>query len=351
MRLLAAIVSALLLPACVCGWLYNSPWPEPVEPVRVVTDDGWSLDLRHVPRSAGPTRARPVIVLHGIVANGRNMDFDEHHSIARSLARDGFDVWVPSLRGVGDSEKRDGDDPGYGFDAHVLHDLPAIIGEVQRRTGSAEVDFVGHSMGGLVLYAHLARGGGGIGRAVTLGSPVRLHWTGLVEQVVGSVTGLATLTTFPLRAATLTTLPVQGAWSGPVERMLTTPDNTRPDVWRRFLSVSVDDIPQRLLEQFAGWVEHKRFASRDGSVDYLAGLSNVHVPTLVVAGKVDGMAPPWSVRPAFDRLGSEEKQWVVLGEASGCVADYSHMDMLLGERADREVFPRVAAFLSQEARR
>lgn len=346
----ALLVAAMPMPSCVMAHLYASDWPQPSEAHRVVTEDGWELDLRRVPASGPVRRERPVVLLHGIVTNGRNMDLDEEHSLARHLARDGFDVWVPSLRGVGHSEKGGlfaDKRADYGFDEYAALDLPAILRAVREKTGAAQVDYVGHSMGGLVLYAYLSSGGDGIGRAVTLGSPALLRWSGRLEELVRWASPAAGIAGYaPIRAVSHATLPLQGEVETLVELMLWTPGMTDPDVWRRFVAVGTDDVPPLLLEQFAGWIARGAFDSRDGSIDYLEGLRNVRVPMLVVAGKLDGIAPPWSVRPAYERLASEEKRFIVIGEANGMSADYNHMDMLLGERAAEDVFSRVSAFLA-----
>jgi pimeloyl-ACP methyl ester carboxylesterase len=344
--LLAALL--ICLPGCVIARFYATEWPAPVEALTVTTHDGWTLDLRHVAATGTPRHPRPVVLLHGIVTNGRNVDLDPTHSLARDLSRRGFDVWVPSLRGTGASEKRplSGVADDTDFDAYVTEDLPAIIAEVKRLTGVEAVDFVGHSLGGLILYAHLVRGGGGIARAVTLGSPVHLRWSGKLEEFARTGSGLAAYASWmPIATAVKSTLPLQGAYAGPVERMLINPENVTIDVWQRFLAVGVDDVPSGLAVQAAGWVARGCFDSRDHALDYLAGLRRVTVPILVVAGKVDGIAPPWAVRPAFEALGSPEKRWLLLAEANGLRADYNHMDMLLGDHAPDELFRHVAAFL------
>jgi pimeloyl-ACP methyl ester carboxylesterase len=345
------VLWALVPGGCFLSRLYSTPWPQPIEVVKVRTSDGWTLDLRHVsPERPNPQR-RPVVLVHGIIANGRNMDLDGEHSLARALARRGFDVWIPSLRNVGASEHRWL--PGLAaaesdFDAYVTRDLPALLAEVHARTGAKVVDYVGHSMGGLILYAYLARGGSDIGRAVALGSPVRLRWTGNLESFARGAQSLGPMGSWlPVQSVAHTTSPVQGEWDTLEERLLISPENTTLATWKKLVADSVDDVPSGLLSQFVDWVGHDRFDSADHSIDYLRGLRNVRTPLLVVAGKTDGLAPPWTVRPAFDELGSPEKEWVVLGEANGQSADYNHMDMLLGEQADRDVFEPVASFLSR----
>jgi pimeloyl-ACP methyl ester carboxylesterase len=346
---MTARLSVLALLAASCASIYETDWPQPVETVRVHTDDGWELDLRHIKATGGTPHAVPVVVQHGIVANGRNMDLDERHSIARALAARGFDVWVPSLRGTGLSEKpgERGHQADWSFDTYIQHDVPSYLAEIRARTGAAQVDWVGHSMGGMILYAYLSSGGAGVRRVVTMGSPVRLRWSGKVESAVRSVSSMAEVAArLPLRGFTRFAIPVQGEFDGPVERLLITPENTTPETWRRLLAVSVDNLPPPLLAQFAGWLERDRFDSREG-FDYLAGLAKVTVPVFVMAGRADGLVPPWCARPAYDTLGSTEKRWWIAGEANGLDADYSHMDLVLGERAATEIFPRVAAWLER----
>jgi pimeloyl-ACP methyl ester carboxylesterase len=351
----AIIVAAILPMLCGCAFarLYATPWPTPVETFRVHTSDGWSLDLRHVAPEGAQTHPRPVVLMHGLLANGRNLDLDPQHSLARDLARRGFDVWVPSLRNVGDSEHRplphlraeESD-----FDAYVTRDLPAILAEVRGRTGASEVDYVGHSMGGMILYAYLARGGGGIARGVTLGSPVKLHWTGKLEAFVRSMTRTASAASWvPIRAAALTSLPVQGTLDDPLQHLLMSPRNVSTQTWRELLAMSVDDVPSALAKQFAGWLERDRFDSEDRSIDYLEGLRAVHIPVMVVAGKIDAIAPPWCVRPGYDALGSSQKEWLVIGEGNGQSADYNHMDLVIGDRASKDVFAHIAEFLDSSA--
>jgi len=337
---------------------YETPWPEPHERHVVTTPDGWELELVRITPAMlgfhGTVAPNPVIAQHGIVANGRNVDVDDTHSLARWLARRGHDVWIPSLRGTnGPGKLRPLDSrANFDFDTYASEDLPAVFAHVRRITGAARLDFVGHSMGGLLLYAHLVRSldagvDPGIGRAVTLAAPVRIRWTGYLEdgaKSLGFLAGLANLV--PLGGLTGASLPLQAALDTPADHFIYSTDNVDPELWRRFVAVGTSDaIPGPLGAQMASWLSTGRFTSRDGAVDYLEGLRKVRTPVLVVAAAIDGIAPPWSVRPAFERLAGE-KAWRVAGQGAGFRADYNHMDLVLGERAPTEVFPWIATWLA-----
>jgi pimeloyl-ACP methyl ester carboxylesterase len=104
-------------------------------------------------RTRGP---RPVILLHGYAMNRANFV-----PLAYRLSRAGlgpivgFEYWT------------------LGRTAAAARQLAWFVDHVQTVTGAAEVDIIGHSMGGIVARYYVAFGGGdGIVRnLVTLGSP------------------------------------------------------------------------------------------------------------------------------------------------------------------------------------
>src|SRR5262249_35813840 len=151
--------------------------------------------------------ALPVILCHGLTYNAQFWDLDPACSFARYLVGLGYDVWAVDLRGCGLSQKwawspetapeaifggalrrptrrrmcataRVSVGPRSGrwdFDPHIAYDAPALVPLVGRRTGAPSVTWIGHSMGGIVAIAHLARyPNPGIGRLVTVGSQVTM---------------------------------------------------------------------------------------------------------------------------------------------------------------------------------
>jgi hypothetical protein len=53
-----------------------------------------------------------------------------------------------------------------------------------------------------------------------------------------------------------------------------------------------------------------------------------------------------AVKDAYRALGGP-KEWLLIGEENGAEADYGHLDLVIGERAGTEVFPRVLDFLDR----
>lgn len=343
--------------ACAVGRSIWSPAALPAQAERHVahTSDGWDLSLlRYTPAHPLPGR-RPVLFVHGIVTNQRNLDYDDKRSIVRSFAADGLDAWSLNLRGHGDSTKASvfGGDKKYDwdFDTYCLQDLPAAIAEVKAKTGAAQIDLVGHSMGGLLVYCLLARGGpaaSSIGAAITMGSPLGFRWGPRFTLLAGAAaSALSKLPVLKLDTPTLLALPLMSWFPEAPALLFFNPANIDPDVWSGFLAVGIEDESPRLAAQFGAWIEHDRFTSRDGAVDYEAALHAVKTPVLVVAGKANQLGFTPLVRRGHDALGGP-KGWLLVAEENGANADYGHMDLLLGEKAAQDVWAPMKAWLARQ---
>lgn len=165
--LLFAWISAV---AFLAAWTFWDPRGDALHFAK--TSDGFELAL-HELKPAAFTGARPVILCHGILMSRQCwLPHEGVPSVAEELRKRGHWVWILEMRGSGESRPRRWD---YGFLDYADFDLPAAVDEVKRRTGAQSVDWVGHSLGGMVSYARLARhGAGSLHKVVTLGSPVRL---------------------------------------------------------------------------------------------------------------------------------------------------------------------------------
>jgi pimeloyl-ACP methyl ester carboxylesterase len=254
---------------------------------------------------------------------------------------------------VGDSQRVDpagGRAAGFTFDTLWQQDVTASIAHVREATGGGPIDAVGHSMGGMLLYAYLSQGGEGLARVVTLGSPTRLDHGSPIWSAALKLTGVVPAGWMvPSGSLSPLTAPFQGGLDGdPLQLLLYNPQNVSPALWSRFLVTGVGDVSGALLLQLAALARDGQFASADGSVDYRAGLARVKTPVLVVAGKVDRMCTPMAAWDAYRSLGGE-RQWLLVARENGAQADYGHMDFVLGERARFEVWPQILGFLDRTA--
>jgi predicted alpha/beta hydrolase len=311
------------------------------------TPDGWRLALhRHRARDRSP--ALPVLLCGGFSCNRYFIDYDEHYSLARFLARAGFDAWVLELRGRGLSHPTKAcRHPGrWTFDDLATVDVPAAVEHVVRETRQ-EVAWIGHSMGGMVLYAYLGtRPRAPVRAGVTIASPVRFPGSsGLLHRIGEAMLNI------PLGDVVRQRLVLGALWwvlspTSGIEVGMNAANVDRAEVGRA-LRLSISNVSRFKLQQLSRWSLEGKFASVDGRVDYLDALAGVATPLLVVAGSGDRLATPAAVRTALDRLPSATYQ--EFGRAHGHVVDYGHVDLILGRAAPTEVFPVVAEWLTEHA--
>lgn len=254
----------------------------------------------------------PVILLHGSFSNRRFWYSPKGIGLGAYLARAGFDVWIPEMRGHGLSPRNRHWRHNRVAD-YARFDLPVIGAFVQEQAGRAP-HWIGHSLGGTTLAAAL--GGGylgadGVASVALFGSQVsRVYW--------------------PLKVP-----PV--AWSARV-------------LLKRFAQLSgsrlkrgPEDEPIGLALESLRW--HKLFGRfGDKQDDWWAGLAQVDVPVLAVAGAADHQDPVWACRKLFEQLGGTRKQFLRLGPEEGFDA-FGHVDMLVSKAAQAQVWPLVERWL------
>lgn len=329
----------MLSPASVLGLQALKLTFKPDELYRVPTDDGASIALgRYHPR--GRRRyAEPVILCHGLGANRFDLDFDEHYSVARYLARRGYETWVMELRGRGLA----GPLMEATFDDQALYDVGAAIRTVIS-TGAKKVSWIGHSKGGLAIFAHVAKNPEApVSCVVALGSPVTFAVQPGLRRFIRTVQPLLKLKSVPTSRARA--LAAMGPPPGPITRYMVLEENMDPMVIKKSLANMACDIAGGVVRQFAQWIDTGRFDSTGGGFDYRANMAALRAPVLLVAGSRDLLAPPMAVARAKDHLGGPTKL-MIAGRGHGFEGDYGHGDLVLGRHAPNEIFPVVESFLA-----
>ncbi len=328
-----------------CGHLHDLHTVTPLEPdevLRVDTADGSGVALhRYAPRGE-PRSPVPVLVCHGIASNRHTWALGPDRDLGLYLATEGFDTYLVDLRGHGASPAAV---PETSVDTYAQHDVPAAIDAVRAATGAEQVVWIGHSMGGLVLVAYLARvDDPPLAAAATVGSPV--DWRG-TDRLTGLIGRLLRLLTGALPARGLAAFYAQ--WGGAIpfdlDRVVYEPRNMGRGELADMMRIGVSPIQDGVRRQFAASIAAGSFVSADGTADYMEAASRIHLPFLVVAGRADHLSPPERTVTFFDRLASEDKTWRVFGIDQGDSVDFGHVDLCNGDHARDDVYPFVADWL------
>jgi len=316
------------------------------------TQDGWQIALhRYVP--AELKYKEPVFLCHGMGANRNNFDLTDNRSLARALRDRGFDVWSVELRGTGFSTRPKWYQPlrwTHRFEDYLEKDIPAALSHVRQTTGSDRVLWVGHSMGGLLGYAWLGlRGDHGLAGLVTVSAPLQLGNTRTVRILRPFVWLMASHRVVAFRPAARFFSPFMGWPPEIISRISIHPGGMRGPVLRRCMVNLVENTTAAVFSQFLRWSKTGKFTSRDGSEDYLANLKKITEPVLIMAADADNLASPAAVVPAYEHMGSEDKQLRIFGGDRGDDCEFGHGDILLGDHAREVVFPEIIGWLESHA--
>lgn len=323
----------------------------PATPVYVVASDGWKLTMFH--RKPSTRRfEEPVLLCHGLAANHRNLDFEPPWSLAAYLADAGFECFSVDWRGTGRSRTpprgRRGTD--YDIDDHIREDGPAFLKAALEQTGAKRAFWVGHSLGGLVGYA-VAEGPAAslLKGVVTVGSPAFFGYPRFMANLLRAGRVLAWPFALRQRVMSVATAPFLGHVTLPLTDIVFNPKHIPAPQQRKIYAQVISSIGRKILIQFDDWLEHDVFRSFDGKIDYRAAMAEIRVPVLVTGGSADRLAPPGAVHRAYETLGSEDKTLMVFGPENGDQMEYGHGDLIFGERAPEEVFPRIRRWLEARA--
>lgn len=262
------------------------------------------LGLCDAPTDRGPA----VVMLHGAFANRRFWYSPKGQGLGPTLVRAGYDVWIAEMRGHGLSPRNQGYASNQ-VDDYARYDVPAINAFVTEMNGRRP-HWVGHSLGGTTLAVAL-----GVGS--------------LTDQHIASAALFGSQVSRRYGALRLPPLN----WLARV-------------LLRRFDQISGRRFKRGPEDEPMGVaVEWLRWQRRPGS--WWDGLASSQVPLLAVAGAGDEQDPAWACRALFEQAGGKPRRFIELGHEGGYSRDFGHVEMLVGEAAEREVWPLLLQWLQE----
>ncbi len=314
-----------------------------------LTSDGISLWIRRFPTAAEPARGA-VVLQHGLGSKSLALDYPGR-SLALYLSKAGFDCYLPELRGAGRSQRPPGP---WGIDDYLEQDLPAIIEAVRGDSGQERLHWIGHSMGGiLMMFYGIENPDAPVQSLVTVGSALDLTPGHNVHRETLRMRWLAGNWLTYLPFGLLARLNGLSAGYGPIlpaEKMNMWRFNLERAITRDLLANGFGIIPFRLLDDLATTFKPGGFSRKGGAIRYLERADAFRLPICLIAGSRDAQCPVEAVRETARRLtNAAEKEVLCVGSEFGSYHEYGHFDLIIGRRAETEVWPSILRFIEQHA--
>lgn len=321
----------------------------PKDPIRVQrhhapNDDGWLLHLRQTwsTEHLVPQR-RPVLIVPGYGMNAFIFGFHPRGtSMERHLAQAGFEVWSVDLRRQGNSRPQTRKGPPPSMLAYADTDLTAAIRFLLSHTNSlaTQVDAVGCSLGGSILYGHLAlHPHHRIHSVVTVGSPMRWDDAPLLFRLVmGSPSLVGRIPVFGARAMAAQALPMLAR----VPSVLTPYMNpAHVDLSRvAELVQTVEDPHPRVNRDIAEWIRDRDLTLR--GINVSDAMQRQDQPLLVVVSNRDGIVPDAAALSVLHYWGGPRPEMLRIGTDEDW---YAHADLFIANDAPAHVFDPIGNWL------
>ncbi len=292
----------------------------------------WTITDNHLPYQLS-ARGYEVFVFD-IRGSGENVHLGPYERVNK-LLRQTF------LREIGERQ--------WNVDDLVRFDVPAILDYVQYKTGHYRVNWVGHSLGGMLIFPflELSPNPERIANFVGMGSTIILAQTPQTGMLRANraLRGLSIFASPGRLGRPMKYFHAPGMER--IDRFYYSNENVDRVTVSRFYGYTLEDTGPGALRQLDPYLEFGHMLSADRRIDYSARLGEITTPTLMIAGDGDIMSDVPSTELTLTAVGSPDKTLWRFGRANGNVADYGHCDLVWSRHAPREIFPPLIDWLDQ----
>lgn len=312
---------------------------------RIPNGAGWSLSIFQTWDETRLVRSRnPVLIVPGY---GMNSFIFSYHPRGRSLesylASEGFEVWRADFRGQGESVSISGTGDDFSLEDLALTDLRAAIDATLSRThtDAARVDLVGVSLGGTIMFIHVAlQKDHRVGAMVGMGSPVR--WVKIhpvLRVAFGSPTLVGLVDFKGTRRMAEVLLPRLARHTPSLLRVYMNPTITDTSAAHEMVK-TVEDPNRHVNRQIAAWIRDRDLFLRGKNIS--ESLREIAQPLLCVLANKDGIVPPETAEFSFRQIGSQSKSLIQVGSDDHKMA---HADLFISNECHDRVFRPISTWL------
>ncbi|XWS50771.1 hypothetical protein CRYUN_Cryun12cG0116300 [Craigia yunnanensis] len=245
----------------------------------------------------------------------------------------------------------------WDFDHYLEEDVPAAMEYMKTKSKPKDGKLlaVGHSMGGILLYAMLSRccferRDSGLASVTTLASSLDYMSSKSSLKLLLPLADPAQVLNVPvipigaLLAAAhpfATRPPYILSWLNP---QISAPDMMQPKLFEKLVMENFETVPAKLLLQLTTAFQEGGLRDRSGTFFYKDHLGKSNVPVLAIAGDQDLICPPEAVYETVKLIPEPLVTYKVFGEQDG--PHYAHYDIVGGRLAVDLVYPCIIEFLN-----
>ncbi|XP_022994270.1 uncharacterized protein LOC111490055 isoform X1 [Cucurbita maxima] len=246
----------------------------------------------------------------------------------------------------------------WDFDHYLEEDVPAAMEYIrnQSKPNDGKLLAIGHSMGGILLYATISR----------------CSFNKVDPQLASVVTLASSLDYRPSNSSLRLLLPLRDpaqAFNVPVfpigpllaiahplasrppyllywlKDQISVEDMLDPTLLEKLVLNGFESVPAKVLLQLSSVFEEGGLRDRNGTFQYNDHLRQTNVPILAIAGDQDPICPPEAVYETVKGIPREFVSYRVLGKPGG--PHYSHYDLVGSRLASSDVYPLITDFLNR----
>ena len=287
------------------------------------TFQGHQLHVMHV--SQPGNQGEPVLMVHGMVEDGRIFYHKSGKGLACYLASQGFDVYVADLRGIGLSTPKIDRLSEHGQTETIRDDIPELIDFVLEKSTHKKLHLVAHSWGGVNSSSALLR------------KPE------YIKYVASSVYFGSKRT---VRAKTFDRyLKVELVWN----RLAFLMGRNKGYLPAKRYGLGSENETLKTHKQCVRWVKHRAWQDSDDGFDYAQAAIKTRLPaTLYFAAIRDtSLGHRYDVRAFIKESGEHVSQYTLLAKSHGNELDYDHIDMLTAKECVEDHFPEVSKWFKR----
>ncbi|MGL6071455.1 alpha/beta fold hydrolase [Craterilacuibacter sp.] len=283
-------------------------------------------DILHLRRIRHATRddGAPVLLLHGVMANGRIFYSDSGKGLAPYLAAQGYDCFVLDLRGRGNSTPPIHRHSRHGQTETITEDLPAAFRLIRQLRPDSPMHWIAHSWGGVHMTSTLVRYPAMIPHVASLvyfGSKRSVHAKNLNKL-----------------------LEVDLVWNLAARAII----RSCGYLPARKLKLGADSESNKSHRQSKYWAKIAPWVDSDDGFDYRQAAQKTSLPPALYFAAINDpcRGHPDDVRRFRAESGPHVSCMHLLARQTGHLHDYNHVSLLTHPDARHDHFPMVTDWLA-----